>query len=86
MFRNRVIESCVNLLCLTVEINFVNTYRVRITHDSLKLKILDALKQKQQDYLTIIRAQVVPIKDHIDLAQFAKRVKEPAVVLIPWIS
>ena len=29
---------------------------------------------------------MVPIKDHIDLAQFAKRVKEPAVVLIPWIS
>ena len=48
--------------------------------------MLEALKQKQQDYLTIIRAQVVPIKDHIDLAQFAKRVKEPAVVLIPWIS
>ena len=67
-------------------VNFVNTYRVRITHDSLKLKMLEALKQKQQDQLTIIWAQVVPIKDHIDLAQFAKRVKEPAVVLIPWIS
>ena len=67
-------------------INFVNTYRVRIIHDSLKLKMLEALKQKQQDHLTIIRAQVVPIQDHIDLAQFAKRVKEPAVVLIPWIS
>ena len=66
--------------------NFVNTYRVRITHDSLNLKMLEAIKQKQQDYLTIIRAQVVPIKHHIDLAQFAKRVNEPAVVLIPWIS
>ena len=67
-------------------VNFVNIYRVRITHDSLKLKMLEALKQRQQDYLTTIWAQVVPIKDHIDLAQFAKRVKEPAVVLIPWIS
>ena len=35
-------------------INFVNTHRVRITHDSLKLKMLEALKQKQQDQLTII--------------------------------
>ena len=35
-------------------VNFVNTYRVRITHDSLKLKMLEALKQKQQDQLTII--------------------------------
>ena len=67
-------------------INFVNTHRVRNTHDSLKLKMLEAIKQKQQDYLTIIRAQMVPIEDHIDLAQFAKRVKEPAMVLIPWIS
>jgi len=33
---------------------FVNTHRVRITHDSLKLEMLEALKQKQQDHLTII--------------------------------
>ena len=29
-------------------INFVNTHRVRNTHDSLKLKMLEALKQNQQ--------------------------------------
>lgn len=49
-------------------------------------KALEYKASSLHQHLTIIGAKIVSVENHIYLAQLTKRVKDPALVLIPRVS